>query len=64
MAAEINTGSAPERAQAWVLWEDGIQELAQAHAILWTKRAVRVRFAAPRREHQGGVCMSVSPDSQ
>ena len=63
-AAEINTGSAPERAQAWVLWEDGIQELAQAHAILWTKRAGRVRFGAPRREHESRVCMSVTPDSQ
>jgi len=29
-APEINTRSAPERAQAWVLWEDGIEELAQA----------------------------------
>ena len=48
----------------WVLWEDGIKDLAQAHAILWTKRAGRVRFGAPRREHESRVCMSVTPDSQ
>jgi hypothetical protein len=32
--------------------EDGVDELLQAHAIAWTKRAVRVRFGAPPHQHE------------
>jgi hypothetical protein len=37
---------------AWILWEDGVEELVQAHAVAWTKRAVRVRFGAPPHQHE------------
>jgi len=37
---------------AWILWEDGVEELVQAYAIAWTKRAVRVRFGAPPHQHE------------
>ena len=36
---------------AWVLWEDGVEELVPGHAVAWTKRAVRVRFGAPPHQH-------------
>jgi hypothetical protein len=36
---------------AWVVWEDGVEELVNAHAIAWTRRAVRVKFGAPPRVH-------------
>jgi hypothetical protein len=38
--------------RAWILWEDGVEELVQAHAIAWTKRAVQVRFGAPPHQHE------------
>jgi len=28
----------PQRAMAWVLWEDGGEELVHAHAIAWIRR--------------------------
>jgi hypothetical protein len=37
----------PHSVHAWILWEDSVEELVQAHAIAWTKRAVQVRFGAP-----------------
>lgn len=43
----VCTPAVPQRVQAWVLWEDGVEELVQAQAIAWTKRAVRVRFGVP-----------------
>jgi hypothetical protein len=48
----VSTPAAPQRVQAWVLWEDGVEELVQAHAIAWTKRAVRVRFGVPPHQHE------------
>ena len=41
-----------QRVHAWILWEDGTEELVQAHAIAWTKRAVRVRFGAPPHQDE------------
>jgi hypothetical protein len=29
------------------VWEDGVEELLQADAVAWTKRAVRLRFGEP-----------------
>jgi len=45
----VCTPAVPQRVQAWVLWEDGVEELVQAQAIAWTKRAVRgqVRSSTP-----------------
>ena len=40
----VCTPAVSQRVQAWVLWEDGVEELVPAQAIAWTKRAVRVRF--------------------
>ena len=48
----VCTPAVPQRVQAWVLWEDGVEELAQAQAIAWTKRAVRVRFGVPPHQHE------------
>jgi len=36
-------------------WEDGVEELASTHAVVWTKRAVRVRFGAPSHRDEVGV---------
>ena len=36
----------PPRVSAWILWEDGVEELVPGQAVAWTKRAVRVRFGA------------------
>jgi hypothetical protein len=48
----VSTPAIPQQVQAWVLWEDGVEELVQAHAIAWTKRAARVRFGAPPHQHE------------
>ena len=48
----VCTPAVPPRVQAWVLWADGVEELVHAHAIAWTKRAVRVRFGAPPHQHE------------
>jgi len=48
----ISTPAVPQRVQAWILWEDGVEELVQGQAIAWTKRAVRVRFGTPPHQHQ------------
>ena len=48
----VCTPAAPQRVQAWVLWEDGVEELVQGHAIAWTKRAVLVKFGVPPHQHE------------
>jgi hypothetical protein len=48
----VCTPAVPQRVKAWVLWEDGVEEQVQAHAIAWTKRAVRVRFGVPPHQHE------------
>jgi hypothetical protein len=42
----------PPRVSAWILWEDGVEELVPGQAVAWTKRAVRVRFGAPPHQHE------------
>ena len=42
---------APQKVRAWVVWEDGVEELMDGAAIAWTKRAVRVRFGIPGHMH-------------
>ena len=32
---------------AWVVWEDGVEELVEGQAVAWTTRAVRVRWGVP-----------------
>ncbi len=48
----VCTSADPWRVYAWVLWEDGVEELVQALAFAWTRRAVRVRFGAPPHQHE------------
>lgn len=48
----VTAARTPVRVWAWVLWEDGVEEHVQAHAIGWTKRAVWVRFGAPPHAHE------------
>jgi hypothetical protein len=47
----VSTPAVPRRVHAWILWEDGAEELVQANAISWTRRAVRIRFGAPPHQH-------------
>jgi len=47
----VTMATTPTPLAAWVVWEDGVEELVQAHAIAWTRRAVRVRFGAPPHQH-------------
>lgn len=48
----VSTPAVPQRVRAWILWEDGVEELVPGQAVAWTKRAVRVRFGAPPHEHE------------
>jgi len=48
----VSKPGTPQRVNAWILWEDGVEELVQAHAVAWTKRAVQVRFGAPPHEDE------------
>ena len=46
---------APQTVRAWVIWEDGVEELVDGVAAAWTKRAVRIRFGIPGHMHE--VCV-------
>jgi hypothetical protein len=48
----VSTPAVSQRVHTWIIWEDGVEELLQAHAIAWTKRAVRVRFGAPPHQDE------------
>jgi hypothetical protein len=48
----VTTPAVPAPVNAWIVWEDGVEELVRGHAVAWTKRAVRVRFGAPPHQHQ------------
>jgi hypothetical protein len=48
----VTTARAPTAVHAWILWEDGVEELVQGVAIAWTRKAVRVRFGAPPHEYE------------
>jgi hypothetical protein len=48
----VSTTADPASVFAWVLWEDGVEELTEANAVAWTKRAVKVRFGAPPHQHE------------
>ncbi len=47
LVVDVTTAAVPVKVMAWVLWEDGVEELVPAHAVAWTKRAVRIRWGAP-----------------
>ncbi len=46
---DVTTSPSPASVRAWVVWEDGVEELVVGQAMAWTKRAVRVRWGAPPR---------------
>jgi hypothetical protein len=48
----VSSPAVPQQVCAWVVWEDGVEELVVAYAVAWTKRAVRVRFGAPPHQHE------------
>ena len=48
----VSSPAVPQPVYAWILWKDGVEELIQAYAVAWTKRAVRVRFGAPPHLHE------------
>ncbi len=46
---DITTPAEPAAVRAWIVWEDGVEELVVGQAVAWTKRAVRVRWGVPPR---------------
>jgi hypothetical protein len=48
----VTQPQAPTPVTAWVLWEDGVEELVSGQAVGWTRRAVRVRFGVPPHVHE------------
>jgi hypothetical protein len=48
----VTSAAVPQPVHAWILWEDGVEELMEAQAVAWTKRAVKVRFGAPPHQHE------------
>jgi hypothetical protein len=48
----VTSTIAPQKVRAWVVWEDGVEELIDGVAAAWTKRAVRVRFGIPGHMHE------------
>jgi len=51
-SGRVSRPTVPERVRAWVVWQEGVEELVEAHAVAWTKRAVRVRFEVPPHQHE------------
>jgi hypothetical protein len=50
----VSTSAAPQPVHAWILWEDGVEELIDAQVVAWTGRTVRFRFGGPA--HHQGAC--------
>ena len=48
----VSSPRTPQQVRAWVVWEDGVEELVEAVATAWTKRAVLVRFGIPGHMHE------------
>jgi hypothetical protein len=59
--SSVTSVGEPVRVTAWIVWEDGVEELLVGHAVAWTPRAVQVRFGVPPHQHEawvwaGAVC--------
>ena len=59
--SSVTSVGEPVRVSAWIVWEDGVEELIVGHAVAWTPRAVQVRFGVPPHQHEtwvwaGAVC--------
>ena len=48
----VTSATAPQKVRAWVLCEDGVEELVDSVATAWTRRAVRVQFGIPGHLHE------------
>jgi len=48
----VTSATSPQKVRAWVVWEDGVEELVDGVAVAWTKRAVHVRFGFPGHMHE------------
>lgn len=44
---DVTTPAEQARVRAWIVWEDGVEELVTGQAIAWTRRAVKVRWGTP-----------------
>jgi hypothetical protein len=53
--SSVTAAAEPVRVSAWVVWEDGVEELVVGHAIAWTPRAVQIRFGVPPHQHETWV---------
>ncbi len=51
----VTRASEPIRVEAWVVWEDGVEELTRAVVLAWTARAVQVRWGVPPHLHEAWV---------
>ena len=49
---KVCTPAVQQSVSAWILWEDGVEELVPAQAIAWTRRAVRVKLGVPPHQHE------------
>ena len=55
LAAVPTMPAEPVPVQAWVMWEDGVEEFVRGHAVAWTPRAVRVRWGVPPHQNETWV---------
>ncbi|MEO7233821.1 MAG: hypothetical protein ABIW80_00455 [Lapillicoccus sp.] len=53
--SSVSAAGEPVRVSAWVVWEDGVEELVHAYAVAWTPRAVQIRFGVPPHQHHTWV---------
>lgn len=48
----VSTPAVRQPVNAWILWEDGVEELLQSQSIARTKLAVGIRFGVPPHQHE------------
>lgn len=53
--SSLTTAGEPVRVSAWIVWEDGVEELVVGHAVAWTPKAVLIRFGVPPHQHEAWV---------
>lgn len=53
--SSVTAAKEPVPVTAWIVWEDGVEELIVGHAIAWTPRAVQIRFGVPPHQHETWV---------
>ena len=48
----VSTPAVQQPVNAWILWEDGVEELLQSQSIARTKLAVGIRFGVPPHQYE------------